>query len=147
MLAYIKAAGIVKEEYTRVYITPGNPNTGRALFVEKECVKCHTSESSGESGKISLKAQDLKGSLTQIAGTIWKHGPKMWAKMAESDFPTPEFTEEEMSDIIAYVYFLQHVDQPGDPQRGKRLFIVISHFSVKMCKSNSSMVTFSFVLK
>ncbi len=122
ILAYIKAAGIVKEEYTRVYITPGNPNTGRVLFVEKGCVQCHATGKSGESGKTSLRTQDLMGSLTQIAGTIWKHGPKMWAKMAESDFPIPAFTEGEMSDIIAYIYFLQHVDQPGDPQRGKRLF-------------------------
>jgi mono/diheme cytochrome c family protein len=122
ILSYINAAGIVKEEYSRVYITPGNPNTGRALLVQKGCVQCHTTGRSGESGKISLRAQDLRGSLTQIAGTIWKHGPKMWAKMAELEIPTPKFTVEEMSDLIAYLYFLQHVDEPGDPLRGKKLF-------------------------
>lgn len=122
ILSYIKAAGVVKKEYSRVYITPGNPNTGRALFVEKKCVKCHTSERSGESGKISLKAQDLKGSLTQIAGTISNHFPNMWSAIEKSDFTIPVFNEEEMSDIISYLYFLQHVDEPGDPQRGKLLF-------------------------
>jgi len=122
ILSYIKAAGIVKEEYNRVYITPGNPNTGRALFVEKKCVQCHTTGRPGERGKYSVRAQDLMGSLTQIAGTIWNHGRKMWTQVEESDLAILEVTEEEMSDLIAYLYFLQYEDEPGDPLRGKQLF-------------------------
>lgn len=122
ILSYIKAEGIVKGEYNRVYITPGNPNTGRALLAEKGCVRCHTTEKPEKSGKISLIAQDLRGSLTQIAGTIWNHGPKMWNKVEESDITIPEFTEEEMSDVISYLYFLQYVDEAGNFKRGEQLF-------------------------
>jgi len=122
ILSYIKSVGVVNKEYTRVYLTPGNPNTGRALFVEKECVQCHTSTSQAGQGKIGLRALDLRGSLTQIAGTVWNHGPKMWAMMTGLGFPIPELSVEDMSDIIAYLYFLQHVDEPGDPRHGKQLF-------------------------
>ena len=122
ILSYIKTAGVITEEYTRVYITPGNPNSGQALLLKKGCVQCHTTTGQGEHGKIGLRALDLRGSLTQIAGTISNHFPNMWSEIEESNFIIPKFAEEEMSDIIAYLYFLQHVDEPGDLQQGKKLF-------------------------
>ncbi len=122
ILSYIKTAGVITKEYTRVYITPGNPNSGQALLLKKGCVQCHTTTGQKEHGKIELRALDLRGSLTQIAGTIWNHGQKMWAMRTELGFSIPDLTVEEMSDIVAYLYFLQHIDEPGDPRRGKQLF-------------------------
>lgn len=118
ILAYIRAAGVITKEYDRVYVSPGNPNSGQALFVEKKCVQCHTTAKLKEGTKIPLRALYLRGSLSQITGTIWNHADKM----AEANFPLPELTEEEMADLMAYVYFLQRVDETGDPLRGKRLF-------------------------
>lgn len=122
ILSYIKVAGVLTKEPVRVYVTPGNPNIGRELLAEKKCLQCHFDGSEPEPGKVGLRAPDLKGSLSQIAGTIWNHGRRMWSRMEASDISVPQLTEEEMSNIIAYLYILQHIDEPGDAERGKRLF-------------------------
>jgi hypothetical protein len=60
----------------------------------------------------------LKGSLIGIAGAMWNHGPKMWAKMAD----VPSLAPEEMSDLISYLYFLQFIDPSGDAKRGRVVY-------------------------
>jgi cytochrome c2 len=57
-----------------------------------------------------------------IAGSMWNHGPKMWAKMAERGIAVPSLTTEEMSDLTSYLYFLQFVDSPGVAARGQVVY-------------------------
>jgi hypothetical protein len=64
----------------------------------------------------------LKGSLMRIAGSMWNHGPRMWATMAERQVAVPSLGTEEMSDLISYLYFFQFIDPPGDPGRGGAIF-------------------------
>jgi cytochrome c2 len=64
----------------------------------------------------------LRGSLMRIAGTLWNHGPKMWAKMAERGIQVPSLTEVEMADLISYLYFFQFIDPPGDASRGQAVY-------------------------
>ncbi len=118
LLAYIRSAGGRAE---RVYATPGNPKRGEALFVEKRCGECHAVQGHGGHVGPDLGVQ-VKGSLTRIAGAMWNHGPRMWAKMAERGIAVPTFTAEEMSDLISYVYFFQFLDPPGDPRRGLAVY-------------------------
>ncbi len=114
LLAYIRSVGGGTE---RVYTPPGSPKRGEELFTEKRCVECHAIR--GHGGKVGpdLGAK-LKGSLARIAGTMWNHGPKMWAKMAERGIEVPSLTEVEMADLISYLYFFQFIDPPGDAKRG-----------------------------
>jgi mono/diheme cytochrome c family protein len=110
LLAYIRSAGGGTE---RVYIPPGKPKDGEALFTKKRCVECHSVRGHGGSVGPDL-GLTLKGSLLRIAGSMWNHGPKMWAKMAERGIEVPVLKTQEMSDLISYVYFLQFIDPPGD---------------------------------
>ena len=57
-----------------------------------------------------------------MAGEIWNHSPKMWASMEELGIQYQKLTEEEMSDLLTYLYFANFVDPPGDPTRGGVLF-------------------------
>lgn len=57
-----------------------------------------------------------------IAGAMWNHGPKMWADTARRGIAMSSLTAEEMSDIIGYLYFLQFIDPPGLPERGRMVF-------------------------
>lgn len=114
LLAYIRSAGGGLE---RVYASPGSPKRGEALFTEKHCAECHAIR--GHGGKVGPDlALQLRGSLMQIAGSLWNHGPRMWSRMAERRLRVPSFTTEEMSDLVGYLYFLQFLDPPGDAQRG-----------------------------
>jgi mono/diheme cytochrome c family protein len=114
LLAYIRSAGGGTE---RVYVPPGKPKDGEALFTKKHCVECHSVR--GHGGKVGPDlGLTLKGSLMRIAGSMWNHGPQMWAKMAERGIEVPVLSTQEMSDLISYLYFLQFIDPPGDARRG-----------------------------
>ena len=118
LLAYIRSAGGSVE---RVYVQPGNPQRGQKLFSEKRCIQCHSID--GRVGQIGPNLQTmLKGSLMTIAGAMWNHGPKMWAKMAERGIVVPPLSTEEMSDLISYLYFLQFIDSPGVAARGQVVY-------------------------
>ncbi len=114
ILAYIRSAGGGTE---RVYVAPGKPKDGEALFTKKHCVECHSVR--GHGGKVGPDlGLTLKGSLMRIAGSMWNHGPQMWAKMAERGIEVPVLSTQEMSDLISYLYFFQFIDPPGDARRG-----------------------------
>jgi cytochrome c2 len=118
LLAYIRSAGGGTE---RVYVAPGNPKRGEDLFTEKRCVECHSVRSHG--GKVGPDlGVTVKGSLMRIAGALWNHGPRMWAKMAERRIEVPSLGTEEMADLISYLYFFQFIDPPGDVGRGLAVF-------------------------
>lgn len=118
LLAFIRSSGAKAE---RVYIQPGNPKRGAALFKEKRCVECHTLTEHAVGIGPDLRVK-LKGSLMRIAGAMWNHGPGMWAKMAEMGISLPVVTETEMADLISYLYFLQFIDKPGDVERGRVVY-------------------------
>jgi mono/diheme cytochrome c family protein len=114
LLAYIRSAGGGTE---RVYVAPGKPKDGEALFTKKRCVECHSVR--GHGGKVGPDlGLTVKGSLMRIAGSMWNHGPQMWAKMAERGIQVPVLSTQEMSDLISYLYFFQFIDPPGDPRKG-----------------------------
>jgi len=118
LLAYIRSVG---GEVERIYVQPGNPQHGQKLFSEKRCAQCHSVGNNSARVGPDLRAV-LKGSLMRIAGAMWNHGPKMWAKMAQRGIEVPALTTEEMSDLISYLYFLQFVDSPGVAARGRRVY-------------------------
>lgn len=114
LLAYIRSAGGGTE---RVYVAPGKPKEGEALFTKKHCVECHSV--GGHGGKVGPDlGLTLKGSLMRIAGSMWNHGPQMWGKMTERGIEVPVLSTQEMSDLISYLYFFQFIDPAGDAKRG-----------------------------
>jgi len=122
LLEYIKTNA--KGPREAAFVTPGNPREGGKIFVEKGCIKCHSIR--GEGGKVAddlgKKAKTFYKSLTQIASMMWDKGPTVLAKMAQTQMGIPKFTPKEMADLMAYLYFLHFVDEPGNPMNGKRLF-------------------------
>jgi cytochrome c len=122
LLEYIKMNAKGPKE--TAFITPGNPREGRQVFVSKGCVKCHAVR--GEGGKggedFGKRAKVFYKSLTQIASLMWNKGPTVLARMAQTQSGIPKFSPKEMADLIAYLYFLHFVDEPGNPINGKKLF-------------------------
>src|SRR3989304_2637893 len=107
-------------------LLPEDPLAGARIFEQKGCVKCHAL--GGEGGRIGpdLGKIYLKGSLYDIAGILWNHAPIMRERMQELKIQRPEFTPQEMSNLIAflsaYQYYLAQLGKPGDPVTGERLF-------------------------
>lgn len=122
LLEYIKANARGAKE--AAFITPGNPKEGKKLFAKKGCVKCHAFRGEGGKGGEDLgkKAKTFYKSLTQVASSMWNKGPTVLAKMAQTQTGIPKFTPKEMADLLAFLYFLHFIDEPGNPTNGKRLF-------------------------
>jgi cytochrome c551/c552 len=122
LLEYIKTNAKGPKE--TAFITPGNPKEGKLIFASKGCVKCHAIR--GEGGKVAddlgKKAKTFYKSLTQIASIMWNKGPTVLAKMAQSETGIPKFAPKEMADLLAYLYFLHFIDEPGNPINGKKAF-------------------------
>ncbi len=117
----------------RYYLTqvggPANPATGRKVFEQKGCVRCHGAERSFDKPGPNLAAYRGRFSAIVLAQVMWNHGSEMARVMRRSGVPWPNFSGSEMGDLLAYlqagnggdaaerVYF-----EPGSPRRGKDLF-------------------------
>ncbi len=117
----------------RIYMVPGSPARGEKVFSDKGCVRCHAIRGAGGAIGPDLGHEELHRSVTEIAGLMWNHQPGMWAKMQELGIPLPKFSDQELSDLIAYLFFLQYFDPPGDVVKGQGLYMekgcILCHYA------------------
>jgi cytochrome c551/c552 len=101
--------------------TPKNPWKSRKVFQAKDCVKCHAVY--GEGGKIGpdLGQRKFYGSYLQLAGVLRNHFPRMYEAMQKERVPWFELSDQEMSDLIAYVFYIRYIGEPGNEYRGRKL--------------------------
>jgi len=123
LLAYINTYAWGAEE--SFFVKPGNPREGRAVFNAKLCANCHSVHGEGAKDGIDLgkRAKSFYTSLTQIASSMWNKSPEMILfTIAPTQCGVPRFTAKEMADLLAYLYFLNYADEPGDASRGQIIF-------------------------
>ena len=116
LIAYIRTQGSRAE---KVYLSPGDPRSGEKLFVIKGCNQCH---SSGGESDLS-KRQDFPRTMGQFAGKMWNHSGQMREGMERRGIRFPTLSSQEMSDLVAYLFFTRYFDEPGNPERGSSLFV------------------------
>jgi len=120
LTVYIRQAAINGSQGGMV---PGDPKKGRDVFWAKGCNSCHMA---GEGVKRilapNLSRIQLKKSVTETASLMWNHGPMMAEKMKSESIEWPKFEGNEMADLIAYLYFLDFEDKPGDGKKGGGAF-------------------------
>ncbi len=83
-------------------------DTGEALFQSKGCIGCHT-------GARALETLLRNQTLTEIVVDMWNHQPNMKQ-------PPPNLSQEEMRQIIAYIWARQYFRGNGNAERGKKVF-------------------------
>jgi len=105
-----------------VRLSVGNPKRGRELFGQKHCSNCHVGEGKRKRIEAGLIKIDLKKGVTEVASAMWNHGQAMLEYMKRESIDWPQFSGNEMADIIAYIYFLGFEDKEGNSQRGGELF-------------------------
>jgi cytochrome c2 len=47
----------------------------------------------------------------------------MWKKMEEKGVPRPSLSPQEIADVVAFLFATRYFDEPGDPARGKTVFV------------------------
>lgn len=116
LIAYVRS---VSSKTEKVYLSPGDPQSGEKLFTRKECSRCHA-----PTKELDLrKKKDFPRTLAQLAGMMWNHSSKMWKGMEEKGIERPILSPQEMADLVAYLFSLRYFDEPGDPVRGKTVFV------------------------
>ena len=115
LIAYIRS---LNPKVEKVYLSPGDPQSGDKLFIKKGCIQCHA-----PGGKLDLsKKKDFPRTLAQLAGMMWNHSYEMWKGMEAKGIDRPTLSPQEMADLIAYLFSTRYFDEPGDPARGKVVF-------------------------
>jgi cytochrome c2 len=122
LLEYIKANARGGEE--PAFFRPGNPKEGKRVFTAKGCYRCHYiyGEGAGDGIDLGKVARTFYSSANSIASSLWNKGPTVLVKMAKTESRIVTFSPKEMADLLAYLYFLHFVDEPGNVSNGKRLF-------------------------
>src|SRR5581483_2325112 len=83
-------------------------DSGESLFQSKGCAGCHT-------GKMALENRLKNQTLTEIAVDMWNHQPNMKQ-------PPPVLTQDEMQQILGYLWARQYFHGDGNPEHGKAVF-------------------------
>src|SRR6266542_2141074 len=96
-------------------LVAGSPRTGAELFQTKGCASCH-SPGAGQARQAPDLAADESGKSRpdQLVTVMWNHAPQMWERMQAQKIVPPAFSEREMADLLAYVYTLRYVGEPGN---------------------------------
>ena len=89
----------------REFTMPSGDN-GMVLFQSKGCQGCHM-------GANALESKLHNQTLTEIAVGMWNHQPNM---------KPVELSEDEMRQIIGYVWTRQYFSSVGNADRGRRVF-------------------------
>jgi mono/diheme cytochrome c family protein len=84
------------------------PSSNAELFKSKGCVECHT-------GRLALESRLRNQTLTQIAADMWNHQPSMRQ-------PPPHLSQQEIRQIIGYLWVRQYFRGEGNAERGKKVF-------------------------
>ena len=122
LLEYIKTNAKGAEE--PAFFKTGNPKEGKEVFNSKGCIQCHSIRGEGAKGGIDLgkTAETFYTSLTEIASSMWNKGPTVLIKIAQTQCGIPKFTSQEMTNLLAYLYSLHFIDEPGNRTNGERIF-------------------------
>ncbi|TCD16745.1 c-type cytochrome [Oricola cellulosilytica] len=87
-------------------LPPMNAGRGRALFVDKGCVVCHSVNGVGVDIGPSLNAADMPSPMNafEFAARMWRGAPAMTA-MQEAEFGNViDLSGQELADLIAFAH-------------------------------------------
>jgi cytochrome c2 len=116
LIAYIRDASLTVE---RAYLSPADSQSGKNLFGKKGCILCHAT---GKELDLSNR-KDFPRTLGQLAGALWNHSHEMWKGMKEKGMAPADLSPQEMADLVAYLFSIRYFDEPGDPERGRMIFV------------------------
>jgi cytochrome c2 len=116
--AYIRAEGRRSGFEPRLQPSP-SPSRGSAVFKTKGCGTCHDG---ARRTAPDLARSTLSKTASEITGLLWNHSYAMGGQMRAHGVQFPRFADSELSDLIAYLYFLGYVGQEGDAASGAKIF-------------------------
>jgi mono/diheme cytochrome c family protein len=120
LLAYVRAArGVAAADD----VAAGDPEHGWVVFQQKACNACHSIREDDGSDIPNLGPRGhLPPTYVQFGGAMLNHSPVMRRVMQQRGITHPEFRDQEMADVAAFLYSLSYSDPDGSPHVGKSVF-------------------------
>jgi len=81
---------------------PGNPDLGRRLLLEKQCLNCHSLDGKGGKGAPDLAMTKGRGSPAAIIAALWSHGDFMAEPAPERSLSWPQLKSGEVAHLMAF---------------------------------------------
>lgn len=119
VLAFLSSAA---EPVSNDMLLPGAPVLGRELFRSKGCARCHLKDKTGQSVGPDLANGRWYMTATAIAGEMWNHGPAMWSLMEDLEVTPVRFEDDELADVIAFLYLLRSAGGTENPGHGREVY-------------------------
>lgn len=121
MLAYARELG--HQDASEAQHFPGDPERGWQIFQKKSCITCHELNQSDAGAPPKLPPNKWQAAtFSEVGELMWNRAPEMARAMDSQGITYPDFSDEEMADLIAFVYSLQYFDPPGSSVVGKSVF-------------------------
>ena len=99
-----------------------DPAAGERVFAARGCDKCHTAGGNAP-GKIDLIGEARgEHTFTELGTRMWNHLPQMRHRAAQTAIDFPVLSEQEMSELIAFLFARRYFEEKGEPGRGSRVF-------------------------
>ena len=118
-IPFNQAAGAEKRG---AYLLLGDIKEGWKVFYKKGCSQCHSVWGEGGKGGPDLGTlPEAYVSQAQLAALMWNHSPEMWGRMEARKIPILKIDKKEMADLFAFLYFIRYMDEPGNPEKGRKL--------------------------
>jgi len=124
LIAYVRAQSPARGGH--VYLRPADPVVGKTLFQAKGCSQCHARPGRpGQDGGVGpeLAGRAMPRTVSQFAGLMWNHAPRMAERMAARGMKPPRFSNKEMADLISYLFSARYFEQSGNAHEGKQIFV------------------------
>ncbi|NIR43339.1 MAG: cytochrome c [Gemmatimonadetes bacterium] len=118
LIAYLESVGPAPLEGP-LYVLPGAAEEGRVVFVEKNCIECHSVQGVGGRVGPDLAKRSYQWGLTEFAAAMWNKAPDMMQVMRQRDIDVPQLGAGEMADLVAYLYSVQYFAESGDAEEGR----------------------------
>ncbi len=113
----------VRQKASRNSATPGDPARGWQVFQQKSCTGCHSIRVADQMEGPNLGPErQLPETMTGLGGAMLSHSPEMEKAMERQGITRPQLSEQEMTDIFAFLYSLRYVDPTGSPHVGASVF-------------------------
>jgi len=81
---------------------PGNPDRGRQLLWEKQCLNCHPLDGKEGGRALDLARAKGLGSPAAVIASLWGHIDLMTAPLSQSSSSWPQLNSSEVANLMAF---------------------------------------------
>jgi cytochrome c2 len=100
----------------------GQATIGARIFREKGCAHCHAVNRIGGAIAPDLGRERPSSGPDQLVTAMWNHAPRMWERIKEERLSYPAVDPQQMAHLFAFLYTSRYIGEPGDRERGRRVF-------------------------